>query len=97
MSLYCHYKPIGLSLAEEFDTNLPMATSVRKAIATRGGALEGQRFTDEQTMITFLNKALISIFPGLDTFLSMHREKFPERQRGNIYSEVRNIIGRSRN
>ena len=140
------------TLAEEFNTSLPTATSVRKAIATRGGALEAaektalahamshtvstadryyraygeatskkgfevlgsllevesaltkkrQRFTQEQTTLVsdhFSQQIANKHMPSpadLDTFLTMHREKFSNRQRADIYSKVRTIIGRSK-
>ena len=139
------------TLAEEFDATLPTATSVRKAIATRGGGLEAgdkealahtmshsistadryyraygesksvqgyeligsildietpakkrQRFSAEQTQIIsdhFTEKLSCKDIPSageLESFLTEHRDKFPGRKRGDIYSKIRNLIGRNK-
>ena len=89
------------TLAEEFDATLPTATSVRKAIATRGGELEaGDKEALAHTMSHSISTADRSygeskgvqgyelIGSILDT---QHRDKFPGRKRGDIYSKIRNL------
>ena len=137
-------------LAKCFDFVLPSATSVRKAIATKGGDLsdsskaavanamshslstankyyraygeakniEGyevigsilevpsmsakkrRRFTDAQTDVIkeyfsdSIHLKVIPETPQLEKFLSENREEFQGRTRADIYSKIRNIIGR---
>ena len=153
-----HFSRSLTVLADEFDSSLPAATEVRKAIATKGGGLdttkktalanamshsvptadryyraygestsvEGfqvigsllevelvepveseaqkkrKRFTEEQTKLIReyfapqIAAKEIPRPPDLEKFLSINRQHFLGRQRGDIYSKVRNIIGRQR-
>ena len=153
--LYREWKDLSHSLttlAKEFHTILPTATSVCKATATKGGEFEAsdkeslahtmshsvsragrycraygesknvqgydvigsilqvttptgkkrQRFSQQQTQIIedhFSERLSAKEIPSpgeIERFLVEYREKFPGRKRGNIYSKIRNLIGRKK-
>ena len=134
-------------LAQSFGATIPPATSVRKAIATAGGALDAekktalahsmshsqstadsyyraygeaqslqgfqavgnllqipesgrkkrQRFTKKQTELIsdiFSSQIELQVQPSGKEFLAAHADVFKGRSRGDIYSKVRNLIGR---
>lgn len=63
-----------------------------------------QRFTEEQTQIiknyfadVIKNKDKTPSPSTLEQFLSEYRTQFPGRNRGDIYSKIRNIKGRDKN
>ena len=136
-------------VADEFEIQLPTATSVRKAIATKGADLNNsdktalahsmghsvatadtyyrahddarnvqgyeavgsilelptgkrrQRFSEAQTELikeyfsVSIGSKTIPSSLALEKFLLEYREMFPGRVRADIYSKVRNIIGRN--